>query len=362
MTMRLRLSTLALASSVALVLMPGLDAQKGGEDETGPYELVASWPRAACGDGFGWGSTSGVFAESPDAVFVFQRGCLPTLPAFTGIVPPRNASNFAADSPDPLLRPRWEHVLMVVNREGRVVDSWNQHNHLFVRPHRVLISPYDPDRAVWLIDDGAHQVFKFSRDGKRLLMTLGEHKVPGNDRAHFNRPTDVAWLPNGDFFVTDGYANTRVVKFSKDGRYLFEWGKPGAGPGEFNTVHGIVIDDKRRLYIADRGNSRVQIFDEHGTNVDEWPNIRFPYAIYISKDQHVWIGDGYTNKILKYDLNGKLLYSWGTFGAFPGGLWGPHQISVDNEDNLYIADVHIGRVQKLRPKRGADRAHLVGQR
>ena len=358
-TTRMTLLLLVLFSVLSAV---GAIAQKGGEDETGPYELVANWPLPVCGDGYQWGSVSGVWAETPDTVFVFQRGCLPALPPSSSIVPARNASGYSLATDRQENWPRWDHVLMVFNREGKQVESWEQHNKLFVRPHRVVMSPYDPEHHVWLIDDGAHSIYKFTRDGKKLVMTLGEFRVPGNDKTHFNRPTDIAWLPGGEFFVSDGYGNTRVVKFDKDGKYLLEWGKPGKGPSEFNTVHGVAIDNQRRVYVGDRANSRVQIFDENGKYLDEWNNIRFPYYIYMSKDQHLWIGDGYTNKILKYDLNGKLLFSWGTFGSFPGGIWGPHQFSVDSENNFYIADVHVGRIQKFRPKRGANPAQLVGQR
>ena len=344
------------------VAVAAVGQQKGGEDETGPYDLATNWPLPVCGQGYQWGSVGGVFAETPDRVFVFQRGCLPAIPPGNSIVPPRNAAGYSLAAENRENWPRWDHILMIFNKEGRLVESWEQHNRLFVRPHRVLMDPYDPERHVWLVDDGAHQIFKFTRDGQRIVMTLGEHRVPGNDRTHFNRPTDIAWLPNGDFFVSDGYGNTRVVKFSKDGRYLLEWGKPGTGPSEFNTVHGIAIDNQRRVYVCDRANSRIQIFDENGKYLDQWNNIRFPYYIYISRDQHMWVGDGHTQKILKYDLNGKLLSSWGTFGQFPGGFWGPHQFSVDSENNFYIADVHNGRIQKFSPKRGADPATLVGQR
>jgi peptidylamidoglycolate lyase len=336
--------------------------QKGGENETGPYTVAPNWPVPVCGQGYQWGSTGGVFAERPDHVFVFMRGCLPALPPFPGIVPPRDAAQYSLGTDDRSKWPKWEHVLMVIDRDGRMIESWDQHNALFVRPHRVLMNPYDPEHHVWLVDDGAHQVFELTHDGKQIVMTLGEHKVPGNDHTHFNRPTDIVWLPNGDFFVSDGYVNTRVVKFSKNGQYLLEWGKPGKGPSEFNTVHALAIDNQRRVYVADRANSRVQIFDEHGKYLDEWNDIRFPYSLYMSKDQHLWVGDGSTSKILKYDLTGRLLYSWGTFGPFAGGIWGPHQLSVDSENNFYIADVHNGRVQKFTPRPGADPATLVGQR
>ena len=334
-------------------------------DITGEYELVPDWPQNPCGEGYSWGSTGGIWAESPDHVFVFQRGCLPELKVdrstSEAFIPTRNAAEFSLSEKNPAQWPRWEHILMVFDRSGRLVESWEQHNARFVRPHRVRINPRDPERHVWVIDDGAQQVFKFTHDGKTLVMALGEFRVSGNDRSHFYRPTDVAWLPNGDFFVTDGYRNTRVVKFSRDGEYLMEWGTPGSGPGQFQTVHGIVIDEDRRLYVIDRENHRIQIFDENGRYLAEWPDIVRPYAIHLTKDRHIWLTDGITQKFLKFDLQGNLLYSWGTFGAMPGGFWGVHQFSVDSEGNLYTADAHIGRPQKFRPRPGADPARLVGQ-
>ena len=340
---------------VAGVAIGAAAPQKGGEEETGPYEVVPNWPQPLHNDGWTWGSTAAVWAESPDRVFVFQRGELEELkdPVGGGGLPKRVATQ---------AKPRWERCLMVFDRNGKLVESWQQHDDKFVRPHRVAISPYDPEKNVWLVDDGAHQVFKFTNDGKKLLMALGEKQKPGKDPYHFDRPTDIAFLPNGDFYVTDGYNNTRVVKYSKEGKYLFEWGKPGKGPGEFNLVHGISIDvDKQRVYVSDRSNSRIQVFDLNGKYFEEWNNIRSPYYLALSKDQELIVSDGVTQKILKYDLAGKLLYSWGTFGPFPGGLWGVHQVSVDSEGNLYVAEVFNGRVQKFRPKPGADRAKLAGQ-
>ena len=345
--------------------------EKGGGGEFGPYELVPDWPQNPCNPGYTFGSTAGIFAETPDKVFIFQRGCLPILKDDDSVgqpqsmIPTRNASGFDLSREDPERRPDWNHLLYIVNREGKVIDSWEQHNKLFVRPHKVKISPYDPEKHVWLVEDGGHQVHKFTNDGK-LVMSLGEFKVPGNDEKHFNRPTDIAWLPDGTFFVSDGYENTRVVKFDKNGKFLMTWGKPGnepneTRPGYMNTVHAVAVDKQRRVYVADRANSRVQVFDENGKFLDAWPNIRRPYYIYMAADQHLWVSDGRTQKFTKFDLNGRLLYYWGTFGAFPGGFWGVHQFSVDQDNNLYTADVHIGRPQKFRPKAGANPAHLVGQ-
>ena len=116
------------------------------------------------------------------------------------------------------------------------------------------------------------------------------------------------------------------MKFDADGNYLMEWGTPGADPGQFRTLHGVATDDQRRVYVADRSNSRIQVFDEDGEYLDEWPNIRSPDALLVSADQHLWVADGETDKILKYDLNGTFLYGWGTAGSYPGALAGAHQI------------------------------------
>ncbi|MCA1558985.1 MAG: peptidyl-alpha-hydroxyglycine alpha-amidating lyase family protein [Acidobacteria bacterium] len=345
--------------------------KKGGGDETGPYELVKGWPQNMCGPGYMPGSAAGIFAESPDKVFLFQRGCLPEMtgPNVWGeqsLVPARNASGYDLSQEDKARHPRWDHNLVILNRDGKMIDSWEQHNHLFVRPHKVLINPYDPEKHVWIVDDGAHQLWKFTNDGKKIVMTLGEFKVPGNDEKHFARPTDIAWLPDGTFFVSDGYTNTRVVKFDKNGKFLLTWGQKGNPPNEtrpsyMNTVHSVAVDAKRRVYIGDRANSRIQVFDENGKFLDAWPNVRRPYYIMMTQDQHLWVSDGITQKFTKFDLAGKLLYSWGTFGAFPGGFWGVHQFHTDSEGNLYTADVHIGRAQKFKPKAGADKSQLVGQ-
>jgi hypothetical protein len=340
--------------------------QKGGGDITGPYDLVAGWPQNWCGPGFVIGSTAGVWAETPDRVYIFARGCLPELKEPGDVVPTRNASGFDLSQKDPARHPRWDHIFNVVDRNGRLIESWEQHNQLFVRPHRILVSPYDAERHVYLVDDGAHAIFKFTRDGKQLVQTIGTPRMPGNDETHFARPTDIAFLPDGTMFISDGYINTRVVKVDRNGKYITSWGMKGTPPNEtrpyyMNTVHAIVIDKQRRLYVSDRANHRVQVFDENGKFLDAWPNVPLPYSFLMSDDQHLWSASGQTQKFTKYDLTGRLLSSWGTFGAFPGGFWGVHQFSVDTEGNLYTADVHVGRPQKFRPKPGVNPASLIGR-
>jgi DNA-binding beta-propeller fold protein YncE len=334
---------------------------KGGEDETGPYEVVQDWPHPLGHPGWTWGSQGGVFAETPDRIYVANRGELP--------VPDKAPAGYtggygAFGTPATQGKPRLENCILVFDGQGKLLEDWTQWDYLFAGgrgPHHVKISPYDPEKHVWVIDDMVQQVFEFTHDGKQLVLTLGERLKSGEDNAHFGRPTDIAWLPDGTFFISDGYVNSRVMKFDKNGKFLMTWGTKGTGPGQFDLPHSIDIDAKRRVYVADRSNSRIQIFDENGKYLDQWDNIRSPYHILITADQHLWVADGVTNKFLEYDLNGKLLYSWGTYGTFPSAFWGVHQFSVDSDGNLYAAETFGGRTQKFRPRKGVDSSKLIGR-
>jgi DNA-binding beta-propeller fold protein YncE len=351
---------LVLTSAVVFVIAVAALAQKGGEEETGPYEVTPNWPQPFARQGYVQGSQGGVFAETPNRIFLLNRGEL-KLP--DKLPPAFNGSWGSLGQQATTATPELRNCIVIVDANGKLVESWTQHDHLFAGgrgPHKVKISPYDPERHVWVVDDNRQQVFKFTNDGTKLVMTLGEAGVAGNDERHFGRPTDIAWLPDGTFFVSDGYVNTRVVKFDRTGKFLKTWGTKGTGPGQFDLPHSIDIDRNRRVYVADRSNGRIQIFDENGTFLDQWPNIRQPYHIMITADDRLWVADGVTNKFLQYDLNGRLLSSWGTWGSFPGAFWGVHQFSVDSAGRLYAAETFGGRTQKFVPKPGADRSRLIG--
>jgi len=275
---------------------------------------------------------------------------------------------------------RWKHLIFVLDGQGNLVEDWSRWDKTFKRVHKILISPYDPEKRVWVDDDGRCAIFVFSNDGKQLLQTIGIPNDCGADDKRFNRQTDIAWLPDGTFFVTDGYENTRVVKFDKNGKYLTAWGKPSwdwvtrkdvpgvpnpPPPNYFHTVHGIQADPvTRRVFVSDRENHRIQVFDENGNFLTMWNLGPFAavYHMLLTADRHMWMSDGHgTYKILEYDLDGKLLYSWGTWGPQPGELWGVHEITTDQLGNLYVAEVFNGRAQKFQPKPGADPAKLMGQ-
>ena len=171
---------------------------------------------------------------------------------------------------------RWHHVIIVVDAQGNIIEDWTQWDHMFKRPHGISISPYDPQKHVWVVDDHTHVIYKFTNDGKQLVQTIGTPNVPGADGTHFNRPTFMAWMPDSSFYVADGYNGTRVAKFDANGKFLFDFGMPGergkeTRPGYMNNVHGIAVDvETRRVFVNDRDNNRIQIFDENGKYLSEW--------------------------------------------------------------------------------------------
>lgn len=325
-------------------------AEKGGIDITGPYKVVENWfkplheGRHQC--------VVGVFAESANRIYlVTEVEVAATFPA----------GNCASERTAPGVH---RHFILVLNGDGQVIEDWSQWSGLFGSPHSIKISPYDREKHVWIVNSDAHQIHQFTRDGTRLVMTLGEKNVPGNDERHFNRPTDLAFFPDGSFVVADGYNNSRVVKFDAQGKFVKTWGTNGTGPGQFKVPHGVTIDKRRRVYVAERDNDRVQVFDENGRYLDEWPDIRGVVSVMATGDDAVWALTGSTNRLLKYDLGGRLLTYWGTAntqGVFPGSLYAPHAFSVDPDGNLYIADYRNHRVQKFTPKPDADRSRLVEQ-
>jgi hypothetical protein len=304
-------------------------------------------------------------------------------------VPWRNASQGIASSPpgaggpggDPFdpaqawkgrmgIDARWEHLMVVVNATGDIIerDAWTKLDTLVRRPHAVYINPYDAEKHVWIVDDHNMCIYKFTNDGKTLVQTIGTRGVAGEDSSHFNRPTFLTWLPDSTMFVADGYNGTRVAKFDKDGKYLLTWGQkgtpPDTRPSYFNVVHGIASDPQTHyVYVSDRGNRRMQVFDENGKFIKQWPfaqpsSVNF---VYIGADRAVWAFDDTTSKVVKYDTDGRLLYAWGALGDYPGGLFNMHGASVDQEGNLYVAEVANGRVQKFRPRPGANPAYLVSK-
>ena len=357
---------------------------------TGHYRVVDNWPKPLpdtrhAHAGWTWGSFGGVYAENPDRIWIAMRGELPLPPdakpwtPYAALNPSRGNATGNGDGISATCQPepkrgwerRWEHSIFVVDREGNLIDEWPHLDKMFSQqpcgrgPHQIKISPYDPQKHVWIIDDDLHEIHKFSQDGK-LVMTLGERGVPGRGPNNFNRPTDIAWLPDGTFFISDGYAGTRVAKFDPNGKFVLDWGKvptdpSNPGPNEFFSVHSIGVSRDRRVFAADREHSRMQVFDENGKFLEMWPtgHRSAVYSHIVTEDDHVWVGEHTTSRLVKYDLNGRYIYDFGSPGPLPGQFNGPHGIHVDQDRNLYVTEVWNGRTQKFRPKPNADPAKIV---
>ena len=395
------------AQGNAPMSIAAVPSERGGQDIWGAYEPDADWPKELSdlpGHGaWTWGAGQSIFAESADRVYGLMRGELPNIerprtqflkdiaPSLSfpiGRLPWRDATaaslpanggtgSLAEEGISAWLDrglgigvdARWEHCIMVFDREGNIIEEWTQWDSMLQRPHFVAVNPYDPERHVWVIDDHKHIVHKFTNDGSQLVQSIGTYGEPGDDETHFDRPTMMDFLPDGTFFVADGYNGTRVVKFDADGNYLLSWGEPGqrggeTRPGYWHNVHGIAVHPETgRVFVNDRSNNRVQVFDSDGNYLDEWSFGPEPTDIHdfmITADGHLWAADRGTNKMLKYDLDGNFVYSWGTWGNFPGGMWGVHGISVDEEQNFYVAEVDNGGFQKYVPREGANPDMLVG--
>ncbi len=243
-------------------------------------------------------------------------------------------------------------VSVIDGRTGKLLAAWGANE--FIMPHGLSLDGAD---NVWLTDVGRHPVFKFSPDGKKLVLTLGERGVSGADQTHFNQSTNVAVLADGSFYVSDGYRNTRVVKFTSDGKYDFEWGGKGAGLGQINLPHGVAVDAQGRVIVCDRSNSRLQVFDPRGKFLAEWkgPLIGRPYGVGACADGHVFLidgGDG-TGKTaerprgVELDAEGRVVDRFGGFGSGAGEFERGHDIAVAKDGAVYVADAAGKRVQKF---------------
>ena len=230
------------------------------------YDVVHGWPRLP--DGFVLGQVTAVDVDSHNHVFVFHRADL----AWSSGIPPKPVSK--------------KTILCIDGESGELLSSWGEN--MFYVPHGLFV---DHEDNIWITDLGRHQVLKFSNSGE-LLMTVGEERVPGLDGQHFNQPTDVAVTPDGSFYVSDGYRNNRIAKFSADGKFLFDWGKRGSGPGEFRLPHSVAVDAKGRVYVADRSNARIQVFDAKGNFITQWksPELGRPWDVDVGKDGYLYVG------------------------------------------------------------------------
>jgi len=239
---------------------------------------------------------------------------------------------------------RTKPMLSEFDEKGHYLRSLGEG--LFDHPHGLRI---DADDNIWTTDDTNNTVLKLSPAGKVLLVLGRRSNYGGEANWLFNKPCDIAIAKNGDIFVADGYANSRVVKFDHNGNYIKSWGSYGSAPGEFMLPHSIVIDSNERVYVGDRENARIQIFDTDGRFLAQWTGIGYPYGLFITPDQHIWMVDGGFDRIVELDQTGKILGAIGSPGHQPGQFaWG-HFLAIATDRTMYVADVLNWRFQVFVP-------------
>ena len=304
------------------------------DDNIKSYELADQWPSLP--NDFILGNPTGIGVSSSNDIVVFHRG------------------SRVWKTPMPTEKIKEKTILILDNKTGEIKNAWG--SDLFIMPHGLEV---DNEDNIWVTDVALHQVFKFNYTGE-LLMVLGVPNQSGVDSFHFNLPTDVAVSPNGSFYVSDGYGNSRIVKFSRQGEYLFEWGKFGTDKGEFNIPHGLDLDKSGNVYVADRENNRIQKFDSLGGFISLWQNksIGQLYSVNIGKSENYLLGIDYVinenfipvgSDIFRFDLNLNLKTRFGRSGFYNGKSKRYHDIQVDNNGNIYTADILENSLQKFRP-------------
>ena len=281
------------------------------------YEVAEGWGKLP--DGWTFKECGGVGVDSKDNVYVFNRG---------------------------------EHPMIIFDREGNFLRSWGEG--VYPRAHGITMSP---DDTIFCTDDGDHTVRKVTLDGKELFkLGISGKPVPFMSGDPFNRCTHVAIdSRNGDFYVSDGYGNARVHKYSPDGKLLFSWGESGTGPSQFNIAHNIATDKDGWVYVADRENHRIQIFDSKGKFETQWTNMARPCGLYIDKsgDQRVYVGElgvcigsnakavGLGPRIGIMDIKGNYLAKLGDVpeSEAVGSFLAPHGVCIDSRGDIYVAEV-----------------------
>jgi sugar lactone lactonase YvrE len=301
------------------------------------YDVDPTWPadrdRA-------WGAMAGIALDADGHVWLFNRGEVP---------------------------------VQIFSTAGKLVRSWGRGQ--FREPHQARI---DGEGNVWLVDSGLHVVRKYTQDGT-LLLTLGTLDQAGEDSTHLNRPTDVAITREGAIFVADGYGNNRIVHFDKHGRFVRSWGELGSRRGMFSLPHSIAVDSGGRLYVADRNNARIQVFDQVGRCLDEWRDLMVPWHIVVTQKDEIYVCGsspmqwprlpipgllvGIPPKdqlVMVFAPDGRVKRLWSfPKGQHPGELDWVHGLAVDRQGNLYLGDIQGKRAQRFLRKGPVDHGGVL---
>jgi DNA-binding beta-propeller fold protein YncE len=291
-----------------LLISPAFAQLKSGPPL--PHKVVRDWAKLPAGWNFG--ECSGVAVDKDDNVWVFNRG---------------------------------PHPVIQFDKNGNMLRSWQEVP--VTSSHGIRV---DREGNVWAVDVKGHTLFKFTPEGRLLQVTGAPMKRAGTNETKdaFNEPTGVAFAANGDYYVSDGYVNSRIIKFNKDGEFLTQWGSKGSGDGEFNLVHDVAVDEQGRVYVADRTNARVQVFDANGKFLNKWTDLGAPWGlVYASKENALYMCDGVNNRVCKLNFDGQIQGILGSYGKTQGKFDFAHNIAVDSTGAIYVAEIKNWRIQKF---------------
>jgi DNA-binding beta-propeller fold protein YncE len=283
------------------------------------YELVENW--AMLPESWSFRDVAGIAIDGKDRIYVWNRS---------------------------------DHPIIVLDRNGDLVHSWGEG--FFKRAHGSCIGS---DNSIFCTDDGNHIVAKFTLDGQ-LLMTLGSPGQGSNSgylqtfdswerltrivrgAPPFNRPTGVSISPKGEIYVSDGYGNARIHKFSPDGKLLLSWGEPGGQPSQFRLPHSVRVDRRGRVWVVDRENHRIQIFDANGEFLTQWTDFVRPTDLFIDKNDTVYVSE-LSMRVGIFTIDGKLLARWGNPGTKKEEalFLAPHAIAVDSHGDIYVGETSM---------------------
>jgi hypothetical protein len=336
---------LALAIAIGLGLAENVFAQA----LSNPYRAVAGWAKMPEGRPMG---AVGDLTMDPDGKHLWA------IVRCTATDPKQFGTECIDSDLDPILK---------FDLQGNLVKSFG--GGMFIWPHGIDV---DREGNVWVTDavsakktppggNRGHQVVKFSPDGK-VLLTLGTPGVAGGGPDKFDAPSDVVVATNGDVFVADSHSfdtgNNRVVKFSKDGKFIKAWGQTGYAPGEFRMLHAIAMDSQGRVFVADRGNNRIQIFDQEGKFIAQWTQFGRPSGIYFDDKGQIYVADSESDNVQNPGwemgirigdvqtgwVSSFILYPWGDPREIPGT--GAEFVAVDRDGNLYGGEPRPRNIQK----------------
>ena len=260
------------------------------------FELVEDWAQRPDDLNLGW--IGGVATDSADNVYVFNRG---------------------------------DHPMVIFDPEGTMIATWG--DDFVEHAHAIWI---DANDHLWLTDQKAHCIWKCDTDGN-ILDTIGNVGVAGNEGEPFNEPTDIALAGEAGFYVSDGYGNNHIHRFDADGKHIGTWGGKGTGAGEFVLPHCVWFDGHESVWVADRENNRIQVFDTAGKFMDEWTGFRRP-ADFFDHNGRVYVAE-LDAGVAILDYQGNIVERFGKMGAGPGQFEAVHGIWLDSSDNMYICEV-----------------------